>query len=257
MALANPETTELRVHLLPTLSHPHELAGHPVVVVDVLRASTTMTSACAAGVAQILPCLEVAEARRQSERLRKEGHDSVLLGGERGGALIPGFDLGNSPAEYTAERIRGKSLVFTTTNGTRALMRCVGASRVIVGCFANLGAVAQALAGERVIHVMCAGTDGEVSWEDTLFAGALVEAIQRNRALRMNDSSLLAMNVWRSIGGPEISTVGLAETFRLGIGGQNLLAIGRQEDLRLAAQRDQNDCVPELDLSSWVIRPSR
>ena len=96
----------------------------------------------------------------------------VLLGGERGGKPLPGFDLGNSPREYTGKVCKGNTLVLTTTNGTRALLRAAEAERVLVAAFVNYSAVCEQLRQDaRPVHIVCAGTEGEVSLEDTLLAG--------------------------------------------------------------------------------------
>ena len=108
------------VHFLPNLTTPERLADETVVVIDVLRASTTITWALASGASCVIPCLEVEKARAKAAEI---GTD-VLLGGERAGELIEGFDLGNSPSEYTREMVDGKTIVFTTTNGTRAMVQC-------------------------------------------------------------------------------------------------------------------------------------
>ncbi len=241
----------LNVHLLPELADPHDFAGHIVVVIDVLRASTTLTAAVAAGAGPIVPCLEVAEARQLA---RQRGHAGpVLLGGERGGVRIDGFDLGNAPSEYVADVVGGRGLVFTTTNGTRAMMRCIGAGRVLIGCFANLTAIAERLRDPPRVDLMCAGTEGQVSWEDALFAGALVDRLGAG-TYSLNDSALLALEAWREIGGFAASGPGLAEALRQGRGGRNLVGIHRAEDIAWAARIDRYAVVPELDLSAWQIR---
>src|SRR5690606_28924594 len=101
-----------------------------------------------------------------------------LLGGERGGVKIEGFDLGNSPREYTAERVGGRTIAFTTTNGTRALMAAASAARVYMGAYANLNQLSDRLA-EQVgdIHLICAGTDRQVTLEDTVCAGEIATAL--------------------------------------------------------------------------------
>ena len=177
----------------------------------------------------------------------------VLLGGERGGRAIEGFDLGNSPAEYVPEAVAGRTLVFTTTNGTRAMMRCIGAGRVLIGCFANLSALCRQLNGTSRVDLICAGTDGQVSWEDTLFAGALVGRLGGGNC-RLNDAALLALQAWRQIGGFEASRAGLSEAMRQGSGGRNLISIDRSGDIDLAARIDWLDVVPELRLTDWSIR---
>ena len=110
---------------------------------------------------------------------RPKVESGIILGGERGGLPIPGFDLGNSPAEYTRERVAGKTVVFTTTNGTRAMQRCKQASRVLLGAFVNFSAVCRELGGVEQVVLVCAGTDGHVTREDTLFAGAVVDDLAR------------------------------------------------------------------------------
>src|ERR1700730_8781422 len=110
---------EVRVHLLPQLARPGELRGGVAVVIDVLRATTTIVHALAAGCLAVRPCAEVEEARALAGSMRA---GRVLLGGERGGLPLPGFDLGNSPRDYTGKVCRGNTLVLTTTNGTRALI---------------------------------------------------------------------------------------------------------------------------------------
>ncbi len=157
------------VHWLPTLFVPEDLRGGVAVVIDVLRASTTMSQALFAEANAVIPCGEVAEAQERAANLPG---GSFLLGGERGGVKIPGFDLGNSPAEYTPERVAGRTIVFSTTNGTRALKRCEQADQILIGCFANLDAVAKAVGKTGLpAHLVCAGTDGVLSAEDVLCAG--------------------------------------------------------------------------------------
>src|SRR5438067_13583166 len=104
-----PNAGQLDVYLLPDLVESAALAGEMVVVIDVLRATTTIIHALAAGAREVVPCLEIDEARGVAGRLGK----AAVLGGERGGVAIAGFDLGNSPAEYTRERVGGKTVVFT------------------------------------------------------------------------------------------------------------------------------------------------
>src|SRR5271165_3967965 len=164
---------EVCVHLLPQLAPAGALAGGLAVVIDVLRATTTIVHALAAGCADVRPCAEVDEARQLADGMRA---GRVLLGGERGGEPLPGFDLGNSPGAYTAQRCKGCTIVLTTTNGTRALHRAAEASRVLIAGFVNYSAVCEQLRLDaRPVHIICSGTEGEVSLEDTILAGALVD----------------------------------------------------------------------------------
>src|SRR5262245_54256218 len=111
---------DVYVHLLPQLAPAGSLSGSLAVVVDVLRASTTIIHALAAGCTCVRPCAEIDEARKLADSMRA---GKVLLGGERGGMPIDGFDRGNSPREYSAKNCKGTTLVLTTTNGVRALLR--------------------------------------------------------------------------------------------------------------------------------------
>ena len=166
------------VHLLPSLIPSGALRGGVAVVIDVLRASTTIVHALAHGCEAVIPCAEVDEARRVAAGLPP---GRAILRGERQGVPIPGFDLGNSPGEYTEEACRGKTLVMTTTNGTRALLASLEAETVLVGAFVNFAATVQRLIHEaRPVHIVCAGTEGRISYEDSLLAGAFASRFERS-----------------------------------------------------------------------------
>src|SRR5437868_6038312 len=119
----------LSVHFLPALADPEELRDATAVVIDLLRASTTICYALAAGAREVIPCLEVDDARRTAADLAAS---PPVLGGERKGIRIEGFDLGNSPDEYRPDTVGGRTVVFTTTNGTAAMQRCRPARRVLI-----------------------------------------------------------------------------------------------------------------------------
>jgi 2-phosphosulfolactate phosphatase len=252
-----PAPRQIDVFLLPTLAEPEQLAGRTCVVIDVLRATTTIVHALAAGATEVIPCLEVDEARRMAAQIGPQ----AVLGGEREGGKIAGFDLGNSPAEYTRQSVGGKTLVFTTTNGTRALMRCKTATRVLLGAFVNFSAVCGEIAGADQIALLCGGTDGEVTREDALLAGAIVVELtasggrQPPEAYRyaMNDQAELAADAWRTAV-RFLTDRPLGMTLRDSRGGRNLIGIGHEIDIDLAAQIDRFDIVPKLDLSAWRIR---
>jgi 2-phosphosulfolactate phosphatase len=242
---------ELHVHFLPSLTSQHELAGETVVVIDVLRASTTIAFALAAGAREVIPCLHVADARELQRRLG----DQAVLGGEREGVKIEGFDLGNSPREYVEEAVAGKSVVFTTTNGTKALQACMGAGRVIVGAFVNLSTVCEAVRDDDRVHLLCAGTRDEVSREDVLVAGAMAEQLYVEQlSLTMNDSAQIALDAWQTATGGSRDPQVVARCMKLSHGGRNLCEIGMGGDIRLAAAVDMVPVLPELDLSAWAIR---
>jgi 2-phosphosulfolactate phosphatase len=233
-----PEDRDVEVHLLPCLAPPGRLAGGIAVVIDVLRATTTIVHALAAGAACVRPCAEVEEARDLAGGMRA---GRVLLGGERGGQPPAGFDLGNSPREYTGKVCKGKTVVMTTTNGTRALLRAAEAERVLIAAFVNYSAVCEQLRQDaRPVHIVCAGTEGEVSLEDTLLAGALVDFLCQAGEVRLNDAARLAWDGFENHGRV------LLGALEVGKGGANLRALGYDEDIKAAAKVDRFALVPEL-----------
>lgn len=230
----------LDVALLPTCV-PNDLRNEAMVVVDVLRASTTMIQAISAGARGVTPCLQV----EQAFQFRQLAAD-VLLGGERGGEPIDGFDLGNSPADYQPAAVEQRDLVFTSTNGTAAILACQTAAEVLIGALVNLSAVARAAQVFERVCVVCAGTEGQVSWEDTLFAGAFVAKLQQvsNRPWKLSDSAQLAQTAW--LPHVEKTTEELAVVLANGAGGRHLLRLGKQADIHWAANIDSSQVVPRL-----------
>ncbi len=243
--------SKLRVHFLPELVAPSALAGSRCVVVDVLRATTTIVEAIGAGAIAVMPCLTIDDARRRAAEF---GAGESVLGGERGGRPIEGFDLGNSPAEYTAARVAGKTVVLTTTNGTKALLHCTAGSQVLIGALVNLSAVcarlqASALGGEESIDVVCAGTDGQITREDVLFAGAVAERLA-GTGIQLDDSAEIARDAWRSVtGGASDGELQqrLVMALSASRGGRNLIENGMAGDIQLAARVDQFAIVPRFD----------
>ena len=170
---------------------------------------------------------------------------------------IDGFDLGNSPAEYTRDAVGGRPVVLTTTNGTAALLRCTEADEVLVGGFANLSVLCDRLAGgDRPVHLVCAGTDGKIAGEDALAAAAiLAEVLGREEGLipkrwggehyvGTNDAGRLILSAWRDA--PEPGD-GLGHHFLTTRGGQNLLAVNRRPDVFLCAQANTAPVLPRFD----------
>jgi 2-phosphosulfolactate phosphatase len=228
---------QFHVHFVPALAPPEAFAGSIVVVVDVLRATTTVVHALAAGAREVAAAETVEEARALASRLPP---GEALLAGERGGLRIEGFDLGNSPAEFTPARCEGKSIVLTTTNGTRAVRHARRARRVLLGAFVNFSAVCFELAeADGDVHVLCAGTDGAVALEDALFAGALAATLADRGGFVLDDAARIAWDAFEGHGSV------LASAFELSAGGRNLAAVGLASDLFCAARIDRFGLVPE------------
>ncbi len=254
--MISSEPAKIFVHLLPSLIPPGSLRGGIAVVVDVLRATTVMVYALAAGCEAIIPCGEIDEARKIAADLAP---GTALLAGERGGLPIPGFDLGNSPGDFTSEVCRGKTLVMTTTNGTRAILASLEADRLYIASFGNLGATADEISLQflkkdhaQSIHVVCSGTEGHISLEDSLLAGVLVSKItslslaQVPEAERLgNDQALIVLSQWLEVQ-RYLQHRHLWRLLSLGRGGQNVQRIGLARDIEEAARTDSVHLVAEV-----------
>lgn len=232
------------VHLLPSLIPPGALKGGVAVVVDVLRATTAMVHALNSGCAAIIPCLEVEDAKAAASRLPS---GSYVLAGERQGIPIPGFDFGNSPGSFTPEVVRGKTLVMTTTNGTRAILASLDADRILIAAFPNAGQTVAALEAEgRPIHIVCSGTNGRVSIEDTVLAGYFVHALDGARG-PANDEAEIAERLWMFSEDRLLEGLPLEEDILLtGSGGKRVTELGFTSDIRLAGQIDRIGILAEL-----------
>ena len=223
---------------------PGELASvragaRTTVVIDVIRATTSITTALAAGAERVIPALTVVAAREAAART-----EGSLLCGEREGVPPPGFDLGNAPGEFDRATVAGRTLVFTTTNGTAAVEAVRDAGAVRLGCFRNVGAVARAVAGDAArggcgVSILCAGRRGRVSMDDAWCAGHLVTRfVQTVGGATLTDGARAAQALSAELGPP--TAVGLART----AAGRGLRAIGRADDLRACATVDDLTAVP-------------
>ncbi len=223
-----------------------DLRGMVCVVFDVLRATTSMITALAHGADGVLPVEGIAEALAAART-----RPGALLAGERHGlriaAAVSGgveFDLGNSPREFTPERVAGRLIVMTTTNGTRALRACAGAARVWAGALVNLGALVQRIERERPPHLRLvgSGTLEGAALEDTLAAGALADAVWGWYGEgRVGDGAQMARQLYRAF------AADLPAAFRFSRNGQRLLAHpDLREDVGWCAAVDRFRVVPEL-----------
>lgn len=243
---------QLRVHYLPQFVDETALVGSTVIVVDLLRASTTICQALAAGAKCIVPCVAVGETFTKAGEFARS---QIVMGGERGGQRIEGFDLGNSPMDYTTDQVFGQTVLFTTTNGTRALAHAHLAERTLVGAAINRRAIVEAVATAERVEILCAGTGGKVTREDILAAGAIASQLD---ATTGNEFSDAARREWQELlttahalkrSASEQFALELRDTF----GGKNLLALGYDDDLEFCAQLDALNVVPELDRTTgWI-----
>lgn len=230
--------------LLPTAPDSDD-AVDIAVVIDVLRATSVMATALDAGATEVITCRDVSLARE----ILNDQQPQALLCGERNCVAIPGFDLGNSPAEYTPAIVGGRTLILTTTNGTAAIETATSAAVIVAASFLNLSAIVDSIAGSDSVNLICAGTDGCVSNEDVLLAGLILTRCEsRYQATIEGDSSVLARRLWHSYfrasehADAETITNALRETR----GGRNLVRVGFQNDIELCSKLDAVSVVPRI-----------
>ena len=225
--------TFIDVVFTPDLLPFSDLTGKTVVVTDILRATTTITFAIANGATAITPVLTPEDAFRLAA-----DQPNTLIGGERGGMKVDGFDLGNSPREYTQAVVSDRKIVLTTTNGTRTLQACRAAEQVLVGSFLNLRAIVDSLAqveGELVLA--CSGREGGFCTEDTVFAGACVAALGETQMTDAAETAKILYQTHRD---------DLPDMLRNCYHGRSLTSLGLGEDLEFCAQMDLVNVVPHL-----------
>jgi 2-phosphosulfolactate phosphatase len=198
------------------------------VVIDVIRATSTIVTALARGATGVQPVASVAEAE-----VLKEQNRGALLAGERGGKPLPGFDLGNSPHEMTSGRVKGRRIILTTTNGTQALAACQGARAIVTASLLNLGAVAARLRemGPPWL-ILCAGYEGQFGLDDAIVAGALAGALDQDHAM---------VSLYHSVRND------LAAALLGSCAGQELRKIGMENDVPFCAQINLFPLVPTLN----------
>lgn len=223
---------------------PSDLRDPIVVAIDVLRASTTIVTAVHNGCAEITPVGTIEDARGIAA-----SRPDVLLCGERQGRRIDGFDLGNSPFEYTRSRVSGRSLVLATTNGTVLLSRYRQYERVI-GCFANLQSIESymsELPRDRDVHIACAGKLGRPGLEDIACAGAIVSRMLLQCGTpRCDDGALAALAVYRSFDEDPTSAISKSEHAAY------LCSLGMGRDVRLCSEIGSGP-VPRMPAGAVVI----
>lgn len=182
-----------------------ELRDKTVVIIDVLRASSTIVTAFMSGAKAIIPVGDMGEASKISQNVDS---DNYLLCGEKDGEKIEGYDLGNSPLEYTKEVVEGKNLIFNTTNGTKAIKKSLGSSQILIASFLNVGAIVEELKSQdNEIVLVCAGWKGRLAFEDMLLAGNIIYLMSDgNLPNDSRDGAKVAFGLYDKYG-EDISTV--------------------------------------------------
>lgn len=217
-----------------------DIRDKTVVMIDVLRASSTMTTALHNGAKGIIAVEDMGDASKFSNNLDSE---SFLMSGEKNGIRIDGYDLGNSPLEHTRDVVNGKTIILNTTNGTKAIRRCSLADQIIVGSFLNLNAIVEYLQTlDEEVLLVCAGWRGRLSLEDILCAGNIIyELYEGDLSDEARDGAKVAFGLYEKFG----------DDIENGIKSSNyavrLKDIVSEEDLEYCCQRSITDILPALN----------
>ena len=223
----------IEVCLSPELIHLFELEGKTVVVVDILRATSSMTTAFAHNIITMKPVASLEECKE----LKQEGY---YIAAERGGQKVEGFDLGNSPFSYMEPKLAGEKVAITTTNGTLAITKSVAANDVLIGSFLNISPLAKRvidLNQDLIIH--CAGWKGSVNTEDTLFAGALIDLLIESYKSN-TDAASVAHSLYQQHKNDMLEYVSQSSH------AQRLQAFGIMKDIEFCLELDKYEVVPYL-----------
>ena len=232
---------KVKVHFSHSTVDEFSMREVNVCVIDVFRSSTTIATALKNGAREIIPIGTIANAVKVSGSLMGE---FVVRGGERNGKKIDGFNLGNSPLEYTEEAVKGKAIIYCTTNGTVAITKSRYAKKLIIGGFVNISAVVSFINSTKEDwDLVCAGRDNHFSFEDTVCAGMIIKLLQdeNKTPIELNDSAIASLQLYKA-NSKKISSFGI-ETDH----GKYLVNLNFEEDLKICTTVD---LVPVLPLYS-------
>ena len=232
----------MKIQVVPTAQQAQDIDCNEktAVVIDVLRATSVITTALDNGAQEVIPVRTVEEA--QSLYATSDA-SKTLRCGERNALKIEGFDLSNSPLEYTKKVVEGKTIIITTTNGTNAINNVKGAEEVVLVCFRNVAAVADHLVGlshrgSRNVVVVCAGTEGRFSLDDGLCAGMLIELLKQQIEVETDDLGLLVTQYYQQ---NKTNLLGaLSGCFHL----KRLFTLGSYDDIRFCLETNCVTTVP-------------
>lgn len=244
----------LDVTFLPSELAAKSLRGTLAVVIDVVRATTTITTALAQGCAFVLPVLHIDEAF-ELQRQWAQNSQRPLLGGERGGQRVEGFDLGNSPREYTPNVVEKKGIIFSTTNGTRTLLALKGAAPILIGSFLNLSAIAQYIlrrpsqGQENSVILACSGVVNTFSLEDAVCAGMFVHVLSAAVPEISKTPAATAAEILYTY-----YQADLLAMLQNSDGGRRVAQIGLAQDLAACAEVDKYPIVPIFQAGKITLR---
>jgi len=226
---------KIEVCLTPALLDLYAIENSIVVVIDILRATSSITYGIENGAEAIIPVMNVEDCLAYADK-------GYLLAAERNGEVVTGYDFGNSPFSYTAEKVAGKTIVLTTTNGTKAMhLAQERALQVIVGSFLNLSSICDYLKKEnKDVLLLCAGWKDNFNLEDTLFAGAVVEQLQKEFSVA-DDSSVAALDMY------QLAKDDLREYLKKSSHSHRLIKLNIEEDVQFCLKLDVCQVIPVLE----------
>lgn len=234
----------LEVCFSPALLHLFDLKNTIVVVIDIFRATTTICVAIANGAHKIYPFLEVDDCLDF-----KAKHPHVISAGERDGKIIDGMDRGNSPSDYPTSFIQQKEIALTTTNGTKVLHMSSDAEQIIIGSFVNLQTVIDYLKSQnKKVLLACAAWKDKVNMEDTLFAGAVVNALQDDFEV-LCDSAKMSQQLWKTTN----NGAQLYEILKESSHYRRLSRFGAQNDLKICTTLNSHPSLPIFTKASYLV----
>jgi len=223
-----------------------QLTNRLVVIIDVLRASTSMITALANGCRRIVPVSEIDQAKKLAQDLSPE---LVLLCGERNEMIISGFDLSNSPLEYTADKVKDRTIIFTSSNGSKLFDYVQSAHKTIVAGFVNVTAVAKFIVeSELDVAILCAGKNGQFGLEDAVCGGMIVDRIveSKKEPLALTDGAIAAQTIY------QFYAQNIFEMLYQASHGKRLIEIGQEQDLVECSKIDSMETIPILNGTELV-----
>ena len=214
-----------------------------VVVIDILRATSAMCTAFENGVEKIIPVATIEEA----SEYKKKGY---LVGAERNGIALDGFDFGNSPYSYMNDKINGKTIVISTTNGTQAIDAAQKAYKVVIGAFTNITAICDWLDSQnKNILLLCSGWKNKFNLEDSLFAGALTERLLKKSDFQLSDSALSVSYLYKQ------AESNPYKFLRNSSHTERLASMGLKHDIKYCLSLDKTKIIPVLE-GKYLVRLS-
>ncbi len=229
----------MKIDVIPYASaiRPDLIKNRHVIVIDVLRASSVMITALANGAKAFIPVRTVKEAVEKAELL---SNDEILLCGERDTKIIDGFHLGNSPQTYTRDQVEDKTLIFTTSNGTKALNQLQEATEIYIGSFLNMKALVHRFLEIEDVVLVCSGTNNNFSMDDAMCAALFMEEITKKKTVKLSDFSITLLKAFQRDKGnlPLL----LKDCYHLNLLKRN----GFGDDVAYCLQKDILNVVPEM-----------